>query len=464
MKESDVWIFRDSGDLPGSVESAHTHSVPLFLIALSVVGVFLTYAITIVLARHLSPDEFDDYIGAIVTVGLLASIAEAGFGKYALRIVPVYAATQDTALLRGYLRFAMLGAVGLGVVLGVAAAGAELSSLRGSKLTTTLIAIAFLPVFAAAGVVVDLLMSLQLPTVAMILSRVAMPLTTLVLVVISVRFFTVTPLMALLCFSVGSLSCVLLGTAIGKFHLRSYKSSEPPKYCFRPWMIEGVTYLLFSFLIAWLFRSSLFIVHHLPHESNALAMLAPAFETGCLVILLSKSIDKYYQPALAIAMESGDWDGIVRLGRSRFMVLGIGIIAFIIVVLGFGDRILRLYGNQYATSYAELCLIALGSSAWTMFSLAPTFLLFSDQRKSLLVLLSIHAVMMFTLTIVLFSWYGAMGAAIAYTVTISSFATCNSVAAKRHFAWLKRTQSSQSEAMPMLASTEKEPAKVRPSI
>ncbi|MGB7324539.1 MAG: hypothetical protein WBD31_06690 [Rubripirellula sp.] len=461
MKESDVWIFSDSSDLPGSVDSARTHSVPLFLIVLSVVGVFLTYAITIVLARHLSPDEFDDYIGAIVTAGLLASIAEAGFGKYALRIVPVYCATRDTALLRGYMRFAMFGAVGLGVLLSVAAAGAELSSLRGSKLTTTLLAIAFLPVFAAAGVVVDLLMSLQLSTVAMVLSRVVMPLTTLSLVGISIRFSTVTPFIALLCFSVGSLTCVGLGTAIGKFHLRSYESSESPKYSFGPWMIKGLTYLLFSFLIAWLFRSSLFIVHHLPHESDALAMLAPAFETGCLVILLSKSIDKYYQPSLAIAMESGDWDGIVRLGRSRFLVLGVGIIAFISIILGFGDRILRLYGNQYASSYAELCLIAMGSSAWTLFSLAPTFLLFSEQRKSLLALLSIHAVMMFTLTTVLFSWYGAMGAAVAYTVTISSFATCNLVAANRHFAWLKRTQLSSGEAMPSLASAEREPANGR---
>ena len=205
-------------------------------------------------------------------------------------------------------------------------------------------------------------------------------------------------------------------------------------------MRGGLTYWWFHILISWLFRSSLFIVHHVPHQANPLADLAPAFETGCLVLLLSKSTDKYYQPALAVAMDSRDWERIALLRRSRFLLLGFGVMAFNILIFCVGDHILELYGSQYTTSYAELCLISLGSSMWTMFSLAPTVLLFTDQRRSLLSSLVVHALLMFLLTSWLFVGYGALGVACAYTIAISSFSICNFILANQHLARLRALQ------------------------
>ncbi len=93
-------------------------------------------------------------------------------------------------------------------------------------------------------------------------------------------------------------------------------------------------------------------------------------------------------------------------------------------------------------AYPALCIIAVGSSCWTLFSLAPTFLLYSDKRQMLMLNLIVHGLLLSGLTALLFAYRGVMGAAVAYAVAIGALSISNLLLALRVY----RQFRSQSEA------------------
>jgi O-antigen/teichoic acid export membrane protein len=100
-------------------------------------------------------------------------------------------------------------------------------------------------------------------------------------------------------------------------------------------------------------------------------------------------------------------------------------------VFAFGKRILSLYGEHFSEAYVALCIVAIGSSCWTLFSLAPSLLLFVGERRALLTNLIVHGILLISLTLLLFGNLGHNGAAIAYAISISSLAIFNLLLANR---------------------------------
>lgn len=382
-----------------------------------------------VLARHFTHSDFERYIAAIATLGLLATFSEAGFGKYALRIVPVYLNMQNGHLLRSYVRFALAATLWLSLAVVAAAAFVEWLLRQGEDEYVILVAITILPIVALAGVVVDLLLALGLATWGMFVGRILVPATTLALIVWLIKVTTVTPLQAVYCFAGGSVTGLVLGLLLCAWRTPKSKSGEtleaPATNVWLPWAAASFSFMTFYFLLAWLSRSTLFIASHLPHQQHQLAVLAPAIETGCLILLLSKSTDKYFQPSMSWLLESTQWQHLIALERARRKIIGSCVAIFLIGVFLFGKSILRIYGEDFVPGYSALCVVAVGSSVWTMFSLSPSFLLYSGGSRILMILLCIHAVLLVILMVVLFPTFGALGGALAYTLTVSAFTLTN---------------------------------------
>lgn len=415
-----------------SEETLSEKVAPLFLVIANVLGIAIGYAITVVLARSLNETDFERYVGTIATLGLLASLAEAGFGKYGLKIIPVFVANKLGSQLRGYLRFSLFGCLGISVALGifVIVIEAPLRETVGERVVV--LAALFLPAMAGLGVAVDILIAYRLAATATFIARILVPATTLSLVCGVIFIDQISSRTAVICFGLGSLIgfCIALAMCFIKSFPLTRKARVENR--FKEWTIQGFSFLAFGFLISWIFKAPLILAHHIPHHANELAMLAPAFETGCLILLLSKSTDKYFQPTMSVIIESGDWTTGVEMRRSRYVLVGLGIAVFLTIVFVFGKRILSLYGEQYVEAYFALCLVAIGSSVWTLFSLAPSFLLFVGARKALLANLITHGILLVLLTVVLFQSHGYRGAAAAYAISICSLALGNFYLANRY--------------------------------
>ena len=87
----------------------------VLLVGLSVFGVVLGYALSIAAARILGPNAFEDYAVAVATLGMLSAAAEAGVGKFALKVIPEYTASRKWGLASGYWRFNLREAVYSGI-------------------------------------------------------------------------------------------------------------------------------------------------------------------------------------------------------------------------------------------------------------------------------------------------------------------------------------------------------------
>lgn len=398
---------------------------PLFLIVANVLSIGLGNAISIVLARNLSHEQFGNYVGTLATILLLASLAEAGFGKYGLKVIPVYWLSKKMGLVRGYLRFSVVGFVAFSVLLGGLALGIETAILGRVSQRVMLCALIFMPGITGFGVMIDLLLAFGHAITATVIARLIVPVTTLVAICVAMSQVALTPYIALLCFGGGSLVGMLLATVSIALIVRRPLEGVRPQFQLASWTSNGIAFLTFGFLISWVFKAPLFLAHHLPHDPNQLAILAPALEIGCWVLLLSKSTDKYFQPTMAILIESGDWAQGAVFRRNRWMVIGGLVVVFLVVMVTSGRYILSLYGEDFVAAYPSLLVIALGSSVWTLFSLAPSYMLFVGERSQLLKNMCVHAVVLVVSTVVLFPMLGAIGAAIAFATSIVSLTMVN---------------------------------------
>ncbi len=409
--------------------------VSVMLIAMNVIGIFLAYLSSILLARNLSLVDFERYIGAVATLGLMASLSEAGFGKYALRAIPNFLATERWSLVRGYVRFAIAGTLVMSLTVGFAVSILELGVQSGEDKTLMIVSIAMLPTIAIAGVVIDLMLAFRLAAMGTFISRVLIPLSTLAMVWWGIRHPTITAYDAVAFFAGGSwfaLLAALVDCLVRRRRFSDIASTERNvEIHWRDWIAASFSFMAFYFLIAWLSRATLFIVSHLHHESDQLAILGAAMESGCLIALVSKSTDKYFLPNIAMHLDTDGWQQIKKIRRVRFVVVGCGAILFVAAIMHYGRDLLSLFGANFVSGYRALCLIAIGSSIWTVFSLAPSILLYLDQRRLLLRILSVHGIMLTVLTCVLFPAFGAIGAAAAYAISVSSFSVITSLLATR---------------------------------
>ncbi len=418
-------------------EPRRWQAVPLVMVALNVVGIFLGYGATIILARELSRVAFDQYIGAIATLGLFASLAEGGFGKYGLRVIPIYNEAQDGGRIAGYLRFAFLGTLLLSLLLAIAMIVLAAPLHSGNRRDVVTLAFVYLPSMAGAGVVIDLLLAFRMPIVAMVISRIMIPATTLLLILMLTQTMHFNASHAVLCFASGSVMALLLGMLLCYRQASPLVADAEVETNVRGWISESVTFMFFTFMVSWLFRSTLVITHHMPHGDIGVGLLAPAFETGGLILLLSKSTDKFFQPAVSLYMEENNWRQMSIMRRDRALMVGAGIILFLLVVAFFGKTILGIYGPDFVASYPALCWVAVGSSMTTLFSLAPTFLLYAGRRRMLTWLLGLHAGLLLVLTVVFYWKFGGTGAAAAYAVCVTSYSLSNLYFANREFQKLK---------------------------
>ena len=141
------------------------------------------FALSIATARILGPNAFVDYAVAVATLGMLSAAAEAGVGKFALKVIPEYTASRKWGLASGYWRFSLrvtlLGSVLLSVILMILEGGSD-SDIRDDPLS---VAGVFLPVVAMAGVGVDFVMANRAAVSGAVIARVIVPGTSLMLLI-----------------------------------------------------------------------------------------------------------------------------------------------------------------------------------------------------------------------------------------------------------------------------------------
>lgn len=406
----------------------------LLLVVLSVLGVGVGYAASIAAARILGAAAFENYAVAVATLGLLATVAEAGVGKYALKVMPAYGVSREWALAAGYWRFSLWVCLSVSMCIAVSVATWEGMKNDSSWEYPLGIAALFIPAAALFGVGVDFVMASRAAVTGTLIARLVVPGATLMLLVAAGNWFiTVEAGMAMMCFGTSSVIGACLCTIIFRRTSPRQVFETPPKYRRTEWSRECSYFLGISFLMSWILRVSLVILELLPVPETEVGYFAAALETGCLILLLSKSTDKLFQPEMSVILQERNIEQGIRLRNKRYLFVGSGCGVFMLVMLIFGREILGLYGADFRAGYFALCFVSAGTCTWTMFSLAPVYLRFVGRSVVVIKVTIVAAIMMAILTGVLGVKFGATGAGVAFCTVLCTVALTFLLVARRDF-------------------------------
>lgn len=394
----------------------------LVLCLLALINFVLFYAIGVLLARVLGVSGYKAYSVAIATVTLLASFSTLGLEKYAQRALSAYAEVGDWSHDRGFRLF------GRYVVL--ATALVTLSSyglfllgrwivVQQAPSWTTLTGVLFLPAVVLALFVLELLTVSGQVVQGTFVYRVVLPLcVVLALASIKLSSYELTATNSVAIYGLAWVVCflVLLWLARRSAHpeIRSAKPSIEP----RTWLRKSLPFLIHSVMMTQFASLGIVGLELLGSEEQEVAVLAAAMQTGGFVILLATATNRLYGPLVSRLIEHRDYPGMLALIKERHSWVIPATLVYIVAIVVFGSRFLRLFGPEFEAGYPALCIIAVGSSISVWFSMAPNYLKFVDRNRQVLGITAAAGLLNVVLLVVFGPRWGATGAALAYSISL----------------------------------------------
>jgi O-antigen/teichoic acid export membrane protein len=394
------------------------------LIGLALLSFVLKYLTSMVLANALGIDGYDHYAVAIASVLFCSTLVELGLGKQGIRLLPHYIASGQFELAAGYWRFAMRTVLGLAVVIGL------LASLQDEIWPQLALAsdeaMYLLPLVALTGIGAELLLATGAALLATIVVRVLIPGILLGFVV----WASHSPLAATLLrpgpvivvFGIGWLAGLLV--LMRGFVVRCPEPvlRGPSQFDGRVWLRGGLGFLGVSAAISALLEGTVALTELVGVPSADISIYAVCIETGGFVLVLVKSLDKFYLQRISALIAEAKLEEIHRIRRRRAVLTLSVCVSFCAGIVLVGRPLLASFGPGFERGYPALCLVAVATSAWTLTSLSQWLIAFIDGPGAALRITLGGVLATYTAIIVLGPSWGLMGIALAYAVMVTVMA------------------------------------------
>jgi O-antigen/teichoic acid export membrane protein len=196
-------------------------------------------------------------------------------------------------------------------------------------------------------------------------------------------------------------------------------SEAAPSYDARTWFRSALPFLYFALLITVLTKVGVIVLRLVAPDDAEVAIYAVAAETGMFILIVAKSTDKLFLPALSVLLERREFAAMRSARRRRAVSMTAICALFLIVIIVFGRPMLSMFGDEFEEGHLAVCIIAASTSVWTLFSLAPPFLKYVGRYSFVIAATVIAVAANVTLCAMLGSRFGATGAAVAYAVPVT---------------------------------------------
>jgi O-antigen/teichoic acid export membrane protein len=388
---------------------------------LALANQLLFYGVNVVLARSLAPRDFDSYCVAISTVLLLSTISTLGLEKYAIRCMPAYRERGDMARTRGFWRFAVRAVIVASFLcIAVYGAGAVLAVwVVKDPPFAFLYLILFLPAIALGLLCIELATAGGAALAAVAVYRVLLPVLLLVSLFVLLRAGPPLSLrLALVSYGASWMMALLLLWILAR---RCWPVADPgtlPIVEGLKWIRSAVPFLLGSLLMTALAQSGVIVLGFVATSEAVVGAYAVSAQIGTMIVLLATSTNRMYLPAISTLMERGPREELLNLRRARFKLIGTIAAAYGMVIIVFGRTILDTFGPGFRDNYAALLWITGGAMTSTLFAVGPSFLLYAGRGAVVLRWSAVALLVNIVLCATLGGRLGALGAAIAYAISV----------------------------------------------
>lgn len=400
------------------------HGAVLSLVIQGVL-VVMSLATTIVLARILGPDGYGVYSFALAIVMLLQVLPSGGLGQSLLRFIPSYRTAQEWGKLRGLIRGGVGAALAYGSATAVLAtvigfkglipAGGAFSPRMLASASLLLFLFPLMDVFGASVRALDSGVRGQLP------QYLIKPLAFLILigsVSLLPTYCQITPVLAMLFQGVA----VLLAAALGGFWLmRAYPDSirhATARYEGRYWLGVASRLAMLGGVMLVNMQADILMLGSLTTAHDT-GIYRVAVQGASLVALPLTAANLFIAPRVANLFAQGELVRLQKLlvtsSRATFFLAACAAAAFWF----FGHGVLELvFGSGYLTAYEPIAMLCVAQLINVAAGSVGTTLSMTGNEKDALVAAVFAAGANIGLNLALIPRMGAMGAALATTITM----------------------------------------------
>lgn len=433
---------RPAGALP---EASPLRPSPLAvaLVALALVNFAIKYLTSIVLANTLGIEAFERYAVAIASVVFFSTVVELGLGKQGIRLLPEYLEREDTQRAAGYWRFAMR------TVLLVSIATALLVILSHELLPATAAhasdaAMYLLPIVALTGLGAELVVALGAAGAATVVVRVLVPVVPLGFVAwASLSAFDLVPEVAIVAYGAGWVLGLAVLLAVFAVVCPREVLRGPSEFDTRAWVKGGLGFLGLAVAISALLDGTVALAEWADVPSADISIYAVCIETGGFVLILVKSLDKFYLQRISALVTRGDLAEIHRIRRRRAALMLVVCSLFCLGIIVWGRPLLRSFGPGFERGYFSLCCVAIATSAWTLTALSQWLIAFTDGPVPAMRISLLGVFATFTAILLLGPSQGLLGVALSYSVMVGLMSILLELRARRILRDLVRSQAGE---------------------
>lgn len=397
-----------------------TNATAAHLTPVVVFGQSLALAVSVILAGVLAPAAFEAYVTAAAIFSLLVSLAPLGVEKLALRVLPPAFDAKNGALLRAYLRFALLrsamGVGGAGLVALVWAFG--LADMTPAAKTAILVGCLALPFGAAVQLGQEVLTAAGQAQVAMWAARVTAPLTAIVLIAAAVVVpGDLSGATAIACWTVGWVLASIWIAARLRAVMRRVPGAADPVPAAAQWRAAAWPLWLYRLAVGLRGQAGLIGLVWLDAPAEAVGGYATAQAIVGLLVVPVMATNRIFASDIARILHRGNTGAFVRLRAQRLAWLMPVLLVLVGLALLLPQQILSLVQPAFAeTGAGALRVLSAAAAVSMVLALAPTYLKFRGQNRAVFSILVGAVAVQIGLLIGLVPGMAATGAALAYAI------------------------------------------------
>lgn len=391
--------------------------------ALYVGGAVLTSLVQLQIARLIGTDGFGLFSYVLAWTSFLSYIATLGFHVAVLRFVPVHAAREEWALVRGVVLFAIgvsalasliLAGIGVGVIVVVA------DHLPDAKEAGLLIGMATIPAMTMYLISAALVRAFGGVVTALLPERIARDALLSVLVAVMAAF-AIRPLDAPGVLTALLVSSVLTAALAFVLMLRIWPASLKgvrPAFSVAQWCATVLPMTVLSLLDVLMVRTGVILLGWLEHIREA-GIFALGFSIASLILLPRVAVGTMFAPTAADLHARGDHAGLQKLfARAALLSFAVsGILAAPLLL--FMEPVLRFFGEDFVQGAGIARLLVLGQLIAAAMGPQQHLLTMTGQERLAALAMAVSAGLNIVGCLIGIALFGAIGAAVATTLVVA---------------------------------------------
>lgn len=386
----------------------------------AVLGQAVILALTATLANTMTPDAFEAYAAASAAFIVAVKLAPLGVEALSLRVLPPALRAGDEAMVRGYLRFAIRRAAqGSLLVAGFAILWFSFQNTSPELRSAVAVGSIAVPLGVVAHLGFDVLTAAGRGRTSAIQLRLVVPAVALGLVLFAL-FAGIEPTgaLAVAAWTAGWATVVALQfNALARLVPRAWWSGRAQ--CDRAqWKRMARPFYLYQAATGALAQAAIIALVALDTRPEAVGAYVAAATCVSAIVLIGAAANRLYARELSLCIDQGQWTAISALNARRLRGLAPAIGVALTVCLLLPSQVLDLFRPGFGDEGSTvLRLLAVSAVVTLAFALAPTYLKQRDRGGVVLGATLAAATLQLVLLLKLVPAQGAVGAAVAHSIT-----------------------------------------------